>query len=44
VLIAVICLFVVIAMSTGIIPFPLVGLALFAVIRGSFGLFNGARR
>jgi curved DNA-binding protein CbpA len=43
-LIAVICLLVVIAMSTGIIPFPLVGLALFAVIRGSFGLFNGGRR
>ena len=44
VLIAVICLFVVIAVSTGIIPFPLVGLALFAAIRGSFGLLNGSRR
>jgi curved DNA-binding protein CbpA len=44
VLITVICLFVVIALSTSIIPFPLVALALFAVIRGSFGLFNGGRR
>ena len=43
VLIGAICLFVLVAVSTGIIPFPLVGLALFAVVRGVFGLFNGNR-
>ena len=44
VLIGAMCLFVLVAVSTGIIPFPLVGLALFAVVRGVFGLFNENRR
>ena len=43
VLIGAICLFVLVAASTRIIPFPLVGLALFAVVRGVFGLFNENR-
>jgi curved DNA-binding protein CbpA len=44
VLIALICLFVLVALFAGVVPFPLVGLLLFAVVRGIFGLFGEGRR
>jgi curved DNA-binding protein CbpA len=43
-LIAAICLVILVALFAGILPFPLVGLVLFGVVRGIFGLFDEARR
>jgi curved DNA-binding protein CbpA len=43
-LIVAVCLFALIALFTGIIPFPLAGLVLFAFVRGIFGLFDERRR